>query len=214
MHKHVLKLKFKHVIKRGLIFTCLFLSGCVTAPPGDQSNICNIFQQYPKWYWSTRDSYIKWQVPISVQMAIIKQESSFVANARPPRSTLLGFIPWSRPTTAFGYAQATDSTWGHYVDETGNTSADRDNFADAADFIGWYAERARKRAGISKSNAYQLYLAYHEGIGGYMRGTYRNKQWLIDVAKKVQKTANTYRWQLSRCKDSIPKPSMWNLWLV
>ena len=35
----------------------------------------------------------------------------------------MGIIPWKRPTTAFGYAQAIDSTWARYqreADEAGH----------------------------------------------------------------------------------------------
>ena len=41
-------------------------------------------------------------------MAIIKQESSFIADAKPDRRKLLGFIPWKRKSSARGYAQAID----------------------------------------------------------------------------------------------------------
>jgi hypothetical protein len=39
-----------------------------------------------------------------VQMAIMKQESAFVADARPPRDWFLGFIPLGRPSSAYGLA--------------------------------------------------------------------------------------------------------------
>jgi len=39
----------------------------------------------------------RWGTPIHVQLAIIRQESTFKFNARPPRKKLVGFIPWNRP---------------------------------------------------------------------------------------------------------------------
>lgn len=192
----------------------LMLAGCAPSPPNNIANACAIFQQYPRWYWDALNSYRRWGVPISVQMAIIRQESHFNAGAAPPRTRLFGFIPWTRPTSAYGYAQAVNGTWRNYIQSTGNTGADRDNFADATDFIGWYGYQASKKAGISKRNAYALYLAFHEGIGGYEERTYSRKAWLVQVARKVARNAGTYRLQISRCKYDIPKPSIWNLWLV
>jgi hypothetical protein len=185
----------------------------VTKVPINQSNLCAVFQQYPHWYWEAKQAQQKWGLPIYVQMAIMKQESSFVADARPPRQKVMGVIPGARPTTAYGYAQATDGTWAHYQQSTGAKEADRDEFGDAVDFMGWYSQEAYRRLGIAKTNAYELYLAYHEGIGGYRSGSYRSKPWLVDIAKKVQKNADLYRMQLTRCESTIPKPSSWNQWM-
>lgn len=209
------QLKFTPVIKACILAIGMgILSGCAPAPPQDMSNVCSIFQQYPKWYWEALDSYNRWGVPVSVQMAIIHAESHFQPNVRPPRTKLLGFIPWTHPTSAYGYAQAVDGTWLVYQAQTGRHSADRDNFGDAADFIGWYAYQANKKLGISQHNAYALYLAYHEGINGYAAGTYRSQPWLLQIAQSVQIQADRYRSQLHYCKNSIPKPSLWNLWLM
>ncbi len=95
------------------------------------------------------------------------------------------------------------STWKSYKRSAGRYGADRDDFADAIDFIGWYNDQSNRRSGIARNDAYRLYLAYHEGQGGYNRGTYRNKQWLINVARKVQRRASTYRQQLLACEESL-----------
>ena len=191
----------------------VYLSGCAPAPPTGTTNACNIFRQYPKWYWQAKDTQKKWGTPVSTQMAIIKQESHFVADARPPRTTLLGFIPWTRPTSAYGYSQATDGTWAVYLRDTGQSGRSRTNFGDATDFLGWYSMRAQKKLSISPADAYSLYLAYHEGLGGYKVKSYRKKPWLLRVASKVQNQANAYYRQLRRCRNDIVKPSIWNLWL-
>jgi len=182
----------------GLI--CGGLSGCMAPPqPSNVSNICSIFKENPGWYRAAKSVERRWWVPVPVQMAIVHQESRFDAYARPPRTKLLFFIPWTRPTSAYGYSQALNSTWALYRHSDGGFFASRTRFSDAVDFIGWYANQAHKRAGIARSNAYDLYLAYHEGIGGYQRKTYLRKAWLPPVARKVEKRARTYRAQMTYC---------------
>ncbi len=189
------------------------LSGCVDAPPKNKNNICSVFRQYPHWYWSARESRKQWGVPISVMMAFMYQESRFNATALPPRDKIFWIIPWfTRVSSSYGYTQAVDGTWAAYKRDTGARGADRDAFEDAVDFVGWYGWKAHKRAGISRNNAYSLYLAYHEGIGGYMRDTYRKKRWLIGVARKVQSRARMYKRQLIRCESSLPTKPWWYLW--
>ena len=175
------------------------LAGCVTPPPRDVNNLCNIFKQYPDWYHATSDVQKRWYVPITVQMAIMHQESKFDATAMPPRTKLLWFIPWTRPSTAYGYSQALNGTWALYKRSRGGVFASRENFEDAVDFMGWYANEAYKRARIPRNNAYQLYLAYHEGVGGYMARSYLKKPWLIAVAHKVSAREQIYRAQMARC---------------
>lgn len=195
-----------------LIAFCVSLTGCTKAPPQHIQNICSIFKEYPSWYWDASATRKKWGLPISVLMAIIYQESHFRADAAPPREHILWIIPWKRPTSAYGYSQAVDGTWARYQKETGHHWSSRDAFGDAANFIGWFAHRAHKRAGIAMNNAYGQYLAYHEGVGGYIQGTYRRKAWLIDVARGVQRRAWVYRSQLLRCESSLPKKPWWHVW--
>lgn len=147
-------------------------------------------------------------MPIAVQMAIMYQESSFNGTIKPPREKILWVIPWKRPTSAYGYSQALDQTWDNYIASSGNSWADRDDFDDASDFVSWYGHQAHRKLGISMSNAYAQYLAYHEGIGGYAHGSYRKKSWLVQVAHKVQHRAILYDRQLKSCEDHIPK-SLW-----
>lgn len=145
-----------------------------------------------------------------MQLAIIYQESRFRARAKAPKDTLLGFIPWGRKSSAYGYAQVKDTTWEWYIDKTGNWGADRDDFEDVTDFIGWYGNKSHRRLGISKWDAYRQYLAYHEGHGGYARKTYLKKPWLIRVARKVKRRAERYRAQIARCQDEFE--GGWSLW--
>lgn len=185
------------------LFFVVFVSGCVSVPPKDVNNICSIFKQYPRWYRDALDVERRWRVPVSVQMAIIHQESKFDARAQPPRTKLFSIIPWQRPTTAYGYTQALRGTWDLYRQSSGAWWSSRDDFSDGVDFIGWYANQAHRRAGIERTDAYSLYLAYHEGVTGFMRRSYLKKSWLMPVARKVEARARQYRAQLDRCHLSL-----------
>ena len=185
-----------------------FLFGCATSPSRQVDNICSVFKQKPGWYQATKKVENRWHVPIKTQMAIMHQESKFNAYAKPARTKLLWVIPWTRPSSAYGYAQALDMTWQNYKRSTGRILASRSNFADGVDFIGWYAHQAHRRAGIAYDDTMALYLAYHEGIGGYQRKTYRRKRWLMQVARKVRTRAAIYESQLRRCEAKL-KRSTW-----
>lgn len=179
------------------------LAGCTTSPPSNVNDICSIFREKDGWYHDAADARDEWGSPIAVMMAIMHQESRFVAKAQPPRKKILGFIPGPRPSDAYGYSQAKKATWKAYKRSAGNYGADRDDFADAVDFIGWYNHQSHKRNGINKADSYRLYLAYHEGHGGYSRGSYKSKGWLLDVARKVERRASSYSGQLKTCEEDL-----------
>jgi hypothetical protein len=190
--------------------TAALTLSCSNSPPKNIRDSCAIFDEKDDWYASASDSYEKWGVPVHVQLAIIYQESRFVHDAKPPRRKLLWVIPWKRLSSAYGYGQIKDSTWDWYRDSTGNRWADRDDFDDVVDFIGWYGALSHRTLGISKWDAYNQYLAYHEGHGGYKRKTFRKKDWLLKVATKVDRRAKSYSAQLKQCEDSLDKG--WSLW--
>ena len=171
--------------------------------PENLENICKIFEDRRDWYWAAKESEERWGTPTHIQMAIIQQESSFRFDARPPRTKLLGFIPWKRQSNAYGYAQALDSTWVRYQDDTDRQSADRDDFGDAIDFIGWYTNLSNRSAGISKWDPYNQYLAYHEGQAGWSRESYNTKGWLKTVAKRVDGRARKWSTQLQSCDAEL-----------
>lgn len=178
-----------------------FLTSCATLPPPrNVDNICHIFKEYPHWYRAVKDVEKRWKVPVVVQMAILHQESKFDAQAKPPMQYLFGFIPWSRLSTAYGYSQALNGTWDLYKKSDGGLfRASRDDFTYGVDFVGWYANMAYKKAGIPRQDPFKLYLAYHEGVGGYMKQSYMKKPWLVAVAHKVKHRAELYQQQLQRC---------------
>ena len=197
---------------RALFVAIVFgLAGCATAPPDQVDNVCDIFREKTGWYEDAKQSRARWGVPVSISMAFMHQESRFVATAKPPRKKLWGVIPGPRPSDSYGYSQAKQSTWEWYQRSTGNYGADRDDFGDAVDFIGWYNDVTYRELGIDKQDAFKLYLAYHEGHGGYRRQTYRSKDWLVDVARKVDRQAKTYNSQLQDCSEEL-EPRGWFDW--
>lgn len=189
-------------MKNGYLILALsfLLTACVSKPPENVNDLCGIFKQNPRWESHAMDVQKRWKVPLPVQMAIIHQESKFDAHAQPPRKKLLQIIPWARPSTAYGFSQALRGTWLEYKKSHGNMFSSRDDFGDAVDFIGWYANMAAQRARIPRHDAYNLYLAYHEGIGGYQRKSYLKKPWLISVARRVQAKSQMYEMQHKTCR--------------
>lgn len=180
----------------------LLISGCATYQPERTDNLCSIFRGDIDWYKSARDANKRWGTPVWVMMAIIDQESRFVSDAQPARDWFL-FIPLPRRSSAYGYAQAQDPAWEKYMRETGNSGDDRDNFADAINFVGWYTNTTQRTLGISKWDAYHQYLAYHEGQGGYKSGSWKGKGWLKQVAGKVRNKSAAYNAQLKQCKSEL-----------
>lgn len=196
------------VLQKRLLATVLLpvaLAGCVASQPRDTTDVCSIFEDRRSWYKSAKASTERWGIPIAVNMAFIYQESSFRARAKPERTRFLWVLPGPRPSSAFGYAQALDSTWAEYESRSGNYRASRSNFDDAIDFVAWYNAGSRRQSGIPAGDARNLYLAYHEGNGGYQRGTWREKRWLLDAAANVQSNANRFQQQLSYCQRDLDK---------
>ena len=190
-----------------LILVCVFLFGCTTHRPQNINNACSIVQEYPSWYYDAKESYLKWGIPISVQLAMIRSESHFKANAVPPRKWYLGFIPGSRISTAYGYSQALDGTWAEYESSTGNSGASRSDFADSVDFIGWYGNLLHKKLNIQKTDTYRLYLAYHQGPYNFKKIKKSTHSKIMNYAMKTQTWAWKYASQLKKCQ--IPSKGWW-----
>ncbi len=187
------------------------LTGCASAPPKHQGNLCAIFDQYPEWYDAAKASQDKWGTPSHILMAFVKAESSFRHDAKPPIDWFL-FIPLGRKSSAEGYAQAKDEAWEEYEDETGGLFKSRSDIEDALDFIGWYNYKSNKYLGISKWDPKRLYLAYHEGRGGYARGSYRSKPQVVRVANRVDWQAREYGAQLRQCEDRFKCRHWYQVW--
>lgn len=180
----------------------VILAGCGgggQTPPRNLDNACSIVSQRPNYLRAFEKTERRWNVPVSVQMATIYQESKFDGDARTPVRFALGVIPMGRQSSAYGFAQALDGTWDEYRRETGRRGARRDKINDATDFMGWYMNKSLERNGIPLDDARNQYLAYHEGHTGYARGSYRSKSWLLRVAGEVDSREAVYRGQLASC---------------
>lgn len=187
----------------------LMMAGCTAVPPKYTDNVCHIFDEKDGWYDDARKASERWGSPIPVIMAFMHQESRFVAKAKPPRTRILWIFPGPRPSSAYGYSQAKDETWEWYQASSGNGWSSRASFDDAADFIAWYNAQSSRSAGIDRKDAFRLYLAYHEGIGGFKRGTYKRKPWLTGVARKVAARSTRYSTQLAGCEERLNSSWWW-----
>ncbi|MEO8748721.1 MAG: hypothetical protein ABI379_13880, partial [Rhodanobacter sp.] len=76
----------------------------------------------------------------------------------------------------------------------------RKDMDDSLDFLGWYTDRIHRELGISKWDPRHLYIAYHEGIGAYRRGQWRNDRALLETAEAVDQRARAYGVQLKTCR--------------
>lgn len=181
----------------------LGLSACASQPR-QINNVCAVFDQNDGWLtnWEreARAAERKHGVPVAILMATVRKESGFQHNARPPRTKLFGVVPWKRQSTAFGYSQALDGTWNQYRAETGNFAARRTSFGDAIDFVGWYHAKSASTLGIGRNDAYNLYLAYYAGWGGYRSGSWRGNASIQRYARETEAMARSYAAQLQRCK--------------
>ena len=181
------------------VFAMLTACSSMPSPPRNALNLCSVFAEKTEWRKPTLRTEKRWSIPVSVLMATMFHESSYRADARPPRRYFLGFIPGPRPSTAYGYAQALDGTWDEYVDKNSRWFANRDEFDDAIDFIGWYHNLSTREIGIRADDAVNLYLAYHEGRTGFAGNSYLAKPWLVRYAERVGETELSYRSQLAGC---------------
>lgn len=197
------------VCKFFMLGLLLAMAGCSTLPPAKPNDLCAIFDDKPSWYKEAYSAQKNWGSSIPVMMSIMYQESQFKHNARPARTKILWIIPGPRPSDAYGYPQAKDDVWNEYQDQSGNGWSRRDSFEDAIDFVGWYNKQSQKRSKIGLNDSYNLYLAYHEGHGGFNRGTYSKKKWLTNTARKVEGRSQQYASQLRNCEERFKSSGWW-----
>jgi len=171
------------LVAAGFVITSC--SGGGKDAPRNLDNACSIKKQRKSWFKELERTERKWGVPVPVMMATIYQESKFKGDARTPYKWKAKVIPMA---------------WDEYRKDQGRRGAKRNDFGDAVDFMGWYMDLSNQRNGIAKNDAYNQYLAYHDGHAGFRRGTYRRKAWLVRVAGTVQSRAIMYDSQLARCR--------------
>lgn len=165
----------------------------------NKDNACHMLKENPDWLIAAHSSYKKWGTPISVQLSFVYHESKFVHNARPYKKD--SRYPFGKKylSTALGFSQALNGTWGDYLKETTIKNPSRTNFGHSVDFIGWYNSKSFKSLKIKPSDSYNLYLAYHEGRGGWKKGYHLKQNWLMNYAKSVSKKADIYSKQINGC---------------
>ena len=181
-----------------VVVAVVLLAGCAPGQPKDPNNICYILKDNKGWYKDAKKARKRWGLPVHVGFAFVHRESTFVADAKPPRKRILG-VPLGRTSSAYGYAQATDEAWSDYKKDTGRRFVKRSNFSDALDFIGWYNDRSNKRLRLRKNDTYNLYLAYYNGHSGYAKGAWKKSSTIKGYAKKASRQAAIYGKQLRRC---------------
>lgn len=192
------------------LVAALVLSACASAPQPSNAEIadaCLLLKSNRDWHDTMRAAARNWGAPMGFQLAIIKQESSFDASALAPRGERqwFGLVEGKRVSSAEGYSQALDGTWEMYKKATGKWGASRGSFHDSVDFIGWYFNTTGQRTGLDQYDYKAHYLAYHEGATGYLKGTWKGKPWLIDVAGRVASQAARYEGQISNCDALKPQ---------
>lgn len=177
----------------------LLALACANLPPREIDDLCAIFAQKEEWQAAALQAEQRWGVGVPVLMAVLHQESRFRARARPDWRFGLGVIPLGPASSAYGYGQVKAATWNDYQRLARRPDARRDRFADVVDFVGWYGDLIERVAGVPKDDAYHLYLAYHEGPGGFQRKSFDAKPWLLGVARKVKDRADLYGRQHAQC---------------
>ncbi len=191
-------------VKSVPIVVLVFLASCASVP-NRINDVCAVFDQRDGWLndWrsAAQASERKYGVPVPVLMATVRKESGFRSNAKPRRTKLFGFIPWTRVSSAYGFSQALDGTWSQYQRETANFAARRTSFADAIDFVGWYHAKSADTLGIAKNDAFRLYLAYYSGWTAYRSGSWRSNAGIQRYARETDQMARTYASQLQDCRD-------------
>ena len=207
---------WRHRLPLAVVTILAYLLGDIyvrtPAPPRDQENLCSVFAEQPDWYDEAAQSLQRWGTPIATQMAFVQQESAFQRFVKPPRRRLWGLIPWQRPSSAYGYAQAQDPAWHDYRQAMERPLAQRSNMQDALDFIGWYNQQSHRQLGIPLNNPEHLYLAYHEGRSGFLHRSYRHKPEVLQLAHRVATRSRRYAKQLASCEKALRCRHFYQFW--
>lgn len=157
------------------------------APPANAT--CALLAAHKGWPEALANAQARWDVPPAPLMAVVRQESNFKVEAK-----------ITQPLAPFGYAQADARTWSAYRSAVGRPHADRANFTDAVDFIGWYfaATKARTGAPYVKQLATH-YLAYSRGQNRPSKASPAARR----NAAKVVAYAKAYEKDLAACPPKL-----------
>jgi hypothetical protein len=153
-------------------------------------NACALLERNPGWSDDLKAAQTTWQVTPGTMLAVLDQESRFVASARGAGAG------GANPQRNFGYAQANLRTWNWFLRDTGKAAGARTDFGLSADFVGWHFATMERRIGANRTNTIEHYLAYKMGEGGYRRGAPASAR---AVASRVASRARGFDNQLSGC---------------
>lgn len=184
--------------RKAVLLSMMIVSfGLALGPVDYDRRICRVLKTNWGWSRSLKKVSKRYDISPGLLLSIIYHESGFKPYARPKRDKLLGVIPWQMKTS-FGYGQIKDETWKWYQGHNPGWFQSRTNFSDTLHFIGWYYQLFLTKA---QSDLIQrdFYLAYHEGLGGYSRGSYDGNEWLLNKANSVVLRAEMYNEALKDC---------------
>ena len=198
MDKFTIVAKISFMAFAAMLFSLDAAAQAGAQPWRGDENICAILAQDKSWPADTLRASRRWQVQPWLPLAVIYHESRFEAQARPPMKHINGI--WQRPSSAYGFAQAIDSTWNEYnAKVSSKVILMRDEYQDAVDFASYYLRHIMDSLDVSPTRVDLLYLAYHEGISGYTNKSYSSKKWLIKTSGRVAATAALFHRQWLSC---------------
>ena len=142
----------------------LLVAACAPSVPDRQQDLCAIFQQHPDWYDYAKDAEDEWGVPAPHPHGL-----------RPPRIELPQRCaaapqvrPLDHPVGPRVFRQGIRAGAGPCLERTTRPSAARSSAAartwkTPSTSSAGTTTRTSRQLGIAKTDAYNLYLAYHEG---------------------------------------------------
>lgn len=184
----------KIIYSASIVLASLVITSCSEKTKVEpKMSACEILNNNPSWGKSLKKAENSYKLPPAFAMGVMYQESRFKSDAKAVGSS------------AYGYAQAIDSTWKHFQEDV-KANAKRDNFNDSIQFMGWYMAQLAKSAKLKMTESENLYMAYMLGATGFKRykaGTFKNKAKLVEdkkLAEKVKNFTKLYKSQLKKCK--------------
>ncbi|UTC24965.1 hypothetical protein MMH89_02230 [Candidatus Comchoanobacter bicostacola] len=162
-----------------------------------ENDICRVIHANPGWAEKLKQVQKRYGIEPNVVLSVISHESSFRSHARAQRSYFWGVIPYRRESS-FGYGQVKDETWQWYLSKNPGYFRSRTSFRDTSVFIGWYYQQYLKKAPESRVSAYDFYIAYRNGLGGYEDESVMD-EWMIGKCSSVQELSDRYRTMLLEC---------------